>query len=113
MAFIFPALACYATILFYTAFFYHWFYVVLQIKKNFIDPDLRTMRAVSMSGAAEPLRHSGNIWLGEARLASFCHSISIPAYIVTYDVILWSVNLRNIITDKINVGYFRVRPFFL
>jgi len=33
VAFICPALACYATILFYTALFYHWFYVVLQINK--------------------------------------------------------------------------------
>ena len=30
----------------------------------------------------------------------------IPVYIVTYDVIFWSVNLRKIITDKVNVGVF-------
>jgi len=33
VAFICPALACYATILFYIALFYYWFYVVLQINK--------------------------------------------------------------------------------
>jgi len=28
----------------------------------------------------------------------------IPVYIVTYEVIFWTVNLRNIMTDKVNVG---------
>jgi len=33
----------------------------------------------------------------------------IPVYIVTYDVtIFWSVNSRNIIADKANVGIFSV-----
>jgi len=28
----------------------------------------------------------------------------IPVYVVTDDVIFWSVTLRNIITDKVSVG---------
>ena len=30
----------------------------------------------------------------------------IPVYVVTYNVILWSVKLGNIITDKVNVVIF-------
>jgi len=46
---------------------------------------------------------------------SFCDSISIytsPVYIVTYDVIFWSVNLRNNISDKVNVGIFSCDAVF-
>jgi len=53
-----------------------------------------------MSGAAEPLRHSGNIWLGEARLASFCHSISIYTSIYCH---LW----RDIVVCKLKKHYNR------
>jgi len=63
-------------------------------------------------GAAEPLgalRHeacaSQKFGLVSV-LTSCCHSFSIYTGIVTHGVIFWSVNFRNILTDKVNVGIF-------
>jgi len=43
---------------------------------------------------------------GLVSVLTSCHSFSIYTGIVTHGVIFWSVNFRNILTDKVNVGIF-------